>query len=133
MADNSIAKVGGGKAVGAEETSKLSAEDFNLFRGVFNGIVFARLRIPAPPRVVPKFSLASMLRQDGVTDAAGVVDSFTKRFLRVPIAGDRRAAVVEFCGKQMGGDKVDFSRYTLEKELREVLHLILSAPEYQLS
>ena len=54
-------------------------------------------------------------------------------FLRVPITGERRAAVVEFCGKQMGGDKIDFSRFTLEKELREVLHLILSAPEYQLS
>ena len=54
------------------------------FRGVFNGIVFARLRVPAPPRV--------------------------------PVAGERRAAVVEFCPKQMGGAKVAFNRYTLEKD-----------------
>jgi hypothetical protein len=62
-----------------------------------------------------------------------VVDSLTHRFLRVPISGDRRSAVVDFCSKQIGSAKVDFGRYTLEKELREVLHLILSAPEYQLS
>ncbi len=129
MADNSMAKMG---AVGAAETSKLSAEDFNLFRGVFNGIVFARQRVPQAPRVTAEFSLARMLRAEGVTDAAGVVDSFGKRFLRVPISGDRRQAVVEFCSKQIGG-KLDFNRYTLENELREVLHLILSAPEYQLS
>ena len=82
---------------------KLSHEDFNLFRGVFNGIVFARRAVPLEPRKVAEFNLARMLRDEGVTDAAGVVDALTHRFLRVPITGDRRAALVAFCQKQMGG------------------------------
>ena len=36
-----------------------------------------------------------------------------------------------FCEKKLEGSKIDYHRYTLEKELREALHLILSAPEHQ--
>ena len=131
MKGNSMTSKGG--AVAGEETMKLSGEDYNLFRGVFNATIFARRAVPAEPRKVPAFRLVSMLQQEGVKDAAGVVDSFTERFLRVPITGERRAALVEFCRKQIGGSAVDYTKYQLEGQLREVLHLILSAPEYQLS
>ena len=80
-----------------------------------------------------EFHLAQILEKENVSDASGAVDSMMKRFLRVPISGERRAEIVQFCEKQMGGSKIDYHRYTLEKELREVLHLILSAPEYQVS
>ncbi len=130
MKNTMASKVG---AVAGEETMMLSHEDYNLFRGVFNGVIFARRTVPPDPRKVPEFSLTQMLHAEGVTDAAGVVDSFTHRFLRVPITGERRAALVEFCQKQIGGAAVDYKVSRLEGQLREVLHLILSAPEYQLS
>ena len=117
----------------ASETSKLNAEDYNLFRGVFNGVIYAKRMVPAEPRKVPDFKLVAILKTAGVTDASGVVDALTRRFLRVAITGDRRAELIAFCTRQMGGEKVDYSHYTTEKNLREVLHLILSLPEYQLS
>jgi hypothetical protein len=117
----------------APETSQLNGEDYNLFRGVFNGVIFAKQMVPPEPRKVPDFHLAAILEQEGVTDASGVVDSLTRRFLRVTVTGERRAELIAFCTRQMGGEKVDYSHYTTEKNLREVLHLILSLPEYQLS
>ena len=115
------------------ETQKLNGEDFNLFRGVFNGAIFSHQAVPPDSRKVPDFHLAAMLKKDGVTDATGVVDSLTRRFLRVPITGERRTELIAFCTHQMGSAAVDYSHYTTEKNLREVLHLILSLPEYQLS
>jgi hypothetical protein len=115
------------------ETMKLSGQDFNVFRGVFNGAAFAYEAVPPDPRKDPQFDLAAMLKKEGVTDAPGVVDAFTRRFLRVPITGERRDDLVAYCVKTLHGPKIDYKSYNLEKELREVLHLILSAPEYQLS
>jgi uncharacterized protein (DUF1800 family) len=115
------------------ETMKLSGEDFNVFRGVFNAAVFAYEAVPPDARKDPQFDLGAMLKKEGVTDAAGVVDALMRRFLRVPITGGRREELVAFCLKTLHGPRIDYTSYTVEKELREVLHLILSAPEYQLS
>ncbi len=56
-----------------------------------------------------------------------------RRFVRLPIAGERRQALVSFLKKQLGGPTIDYTRYSLEKDLRELAHLIMGAPEYQLS
>jgi uncharacterized protein (DUF1800 family) len=134
MANNVMAADPMMKGGGAgSETMKLSGEDFNLFRGVFNGAAFAAEAVPPDPRKDPQFDLAGMLNKEGVTDAPGVVDAFMRRFLRVRITGERREDLVAYCLKTLRGPKIDYKSYTLEKELREVLHLILSAPEYQLS
>ena len=125
-----MAMKGGGAG---SETSKLSGEDFNLFRGVFNAAVQAYAAVPPAPRKVADFQLSKMMQQEGIKDAAGVVDSMLRRFVRLPIAGERRQALVSFLEKQMGGPKIDYTRYSLEKDLRELAHLIMSAPEYQLS
>jgi hypothetical protein len=134
MANNMVAGdplMKGGSA--PPETMKLNEEDFNLFRGVFNAAVLAQKTVPPAPRKVADFRLAAMLKKEGVTDAPGVIDALTRRFLRVPITGQRRDELIAFCMKALGGPKVDYTQYTVEKNLREVLHLILSAPEYQLS
>jgi hypothetical protein len=115
------------------EAQKLNGEDFNVFRGVFNGAVFSHYAVPPDPRKVPDFKLAAIMKKEGVTDASGVVDALTRRFLRVPVTGGRRDELIAFCIKELGGAKLDYTHYTAERELREVLHLILSLPEYQLS
>jgi len=115
------------------EIMKSNGEDFNVFRGVFNGVYFAYLKVPPEPRRVAHFELAQTLKKEGVTDASGVVDALVRHFLRVPLSGDQRDGLIEFCVSQLGGRQVDYTNWNLEKELREVLHLILSAPEYQLS
>ncbi len=129
-----MAMSGGAMPGGAmTETSKLSGEDFNLFRGVFNAAVRAVAAVPAEPRRTADFNLGRMLKSAGIADAAGAVDYLTRRFLRTPITGERRQTLIQFLEQQMGGSQIDFSRYRLEKDLRELLHLIMSAPEYQLS
>jgi hypothetical protein len=115
------------------ETQKLNGEDFNVFRGVFNGAIFSHQAVPPEPRKVAEFHLTAMLKKEGVTNASGVVDALTHRFLRIPVSGARREELIAFCTRELGGDKLDYSQYTAEKNLREVLHLILSLPEYQLS
>lgn len=115
------------------ETSKLSGEDFNLFRGVFNAAVRAVAAVPAEPRRAPDFSLSRTLQREGVTDAAGAVDNLMRRFLRMPLTGERRQTLIRFLEQQLGGGQLDYTRYRLEKDLRELLHLIMSAPEYQLA
>jgi hypothetical protein len=132
MADGATA--GGAMPGGAmTETSKLSGEDFNLFRGVFNAAVRAVAAVPAEPRRVADFNLSKTLQSAGVADAPGAVDYLMRRFLRAPITGERRQTLIRFLEQQTGGSQIDFSRHRLEKDLRELLHLIMSAPEYQLS
>jgi len=59
----------GGSA--APETAKLSGEDFNLFRGVFNASC-SPIRRFRRPRRVPQFA-SRHTEGEGVTDAPGVV------------------------------------------------------------
>jgi hypothetical protein len=118
---------------GGNETAMLSGEDFNLFRGVFNAAVRAVQAVPPEPRRTADFELSAMLRSAGATTAPAAVDYLIRRFLRTPIQAGRRDALIQFLEKQTGSSTLDFQRYTIERELRELLHLILSAPEYQLS
>jgi len=128
--------MGGGmamKSAPGEEAAKLSSEERNVFRGVFNGSAWAYRDVPPEPRKVAAFHLSKMMQDAGVTDASAAVDAMMSRFLRLPVTGARRTEIVQFCEQQIGGAKLDYARFTLEKELREVLHLILSTPEYQVS
>jgi len=52
-----------------------------------------------------------------------------RRFLRVASRASRREDLVAFCIKALRGPKVDYKSYTVDKALREVLHLVLSAPQ----
>ena len=54
------------------DSRKLNAEDYNLFRGVFNGVIFAHQTIPAGPRKVPDFNLTAMLKKEGVRMLPGL-------------------------------------------------------------
>ena len=57
-------------------------------------------------------------------NAEAVVDHFAKRFLSVPLPEKDRAAFIDFFrGKSVAS----------EPALRELLYLVLSTPEYQLS
>ncbi len=107
-------------------------EDYNLYRGVFNaGVrVFERLQVdPANPAEI---SLVAMLQNAKAADAGAAVDHFARRFLRAPLSAAKRDALVGYLTGRQGGSRLDFSNAKLETDLRELLHLLLSAPEYQL-
>ncbi len=107
-------------------------EDYNLYRGVFNAGVRIFERLQIDPSTPAEVSLVAMLQNAKAVDAGAAVDHFTRRFLRVPLGAAKRAALVAYLTERNGGGKLDFSNSKLETDLRETLHLLLSAPEYQL-
>jgi len=72
-----------------------------------------------------------------VTDAKAkttgdAVDVMTKRFLRVTVDAEARQAMIEFLNEQLGTSDIARASTYLETPLRLLVHLIMSAPEYQL-
>jgi hypothetical protein len=51
----------------------------------------------------------------------------------VPIDDEARATTIAFLGEQLGTSDLVRARSYLEEPLRLVVHLIMSAPEYQLA
>ena len=102
--------------------SEMSAgETYNLAVGVYTGFVRAYDRVKAIPRDKAKLDIAALAK--GAKTPEQVVDRLAARFLSVPLGKARREAVVAFLKKEGEG----------EAALRRAVHLILSAPEYQLN
>jgi len=99
-------------------------EDYNTRYASYRGYMMAFERTKPIPRRVADFSLVSIVAAAHAGTAEAVVDAFARRFLRVPLSSKDRAAFVEF----MRGRSI-----ASEPDLRELLYLILSTPEYQLS
>ncbi|MEK7792930.1 MAG: DUF1800 domain-containing protein, partial [Candidatus Hydrogenedentota bacterium] len=89
--------------------------------------------VPDPARKTAAIDLASMIQGARLTDAHSAVEYLLTRFLRVPVSADRQAELDKFLVSLNGGDDLDFTSRDLETHLREVLHLIMSLPEYQLA
>jgi hypothetical protein len=99
-------------------------EDYNTRYASYRGYLMAFERTKPIPRRVADVSLVSMAAAAHAGTAEAIVDHFAKRFLSVPLTAKDRAAFVEFMrGKSL----------TSETDLRELLYLVLSTPEYQLS
>jgi uncharacterized protein (DUF1800 family) len=99
-------------------------EDYNTRYASYRGYTMAFERTKPIPRRVADLSLVSMVAAAHADTAEAVVDHFAKRFLSVPLSAKDRAAFVEFMrGKSIAS----------EPNLRELLYLVLSTPEYQLS
>ena len=110
-----------------------SVPDYDLKLGVYNGYTKAFARVKPVPRTTARIDLTAMARSAGVKTADEMVDYFIKRFLRSPLEKGDRAALVDFLKGQWGGTQINFGAENLEQSLRALAHLIMSAPEYQLS
>lgn len=106
---------------------------FSLPWAVYNGAekALGAIRFDSPG--VARASVSAMLRAEGVEDAAGAVDHLTSRFLSVPARPGDRAALIQYFTARNGGARIDFGDERSERRLRELLHLVLSLPEYQVS
>ena len=109
----------------AESNAQLERdEDYNTRYASYRGYLMAFERTKPIPRRVADLNLTAMVAAAHADSAEAVVDHFAKRFLSVPLPAKDRAAFVEFFrGKSV----------TSEPALRELLYLVLSTPEYQLS
>ena len=97
-------------------------EDYNTRYASYKGYLMAFERTKPIPRRVADLSLVSMVVAAHANTPEALVDHFARRFLTVPLPAGERSAFVEFFqGKSV----------TDESALRELLYLVLSAPENQ--
>ena len=106
-------------------------EDYNTRYGGYKGNADAFERTKEIPRRTAPIDLTSMARAAGADTVEKVVDHFVDRFLRVRLAPKDRQVLVDFLRAKLGTGAVRPSE-NLEDALRELLYLVLSAPEYQL-
>ena len=107
-------------------------EQFNLAVGVWQAYVNSYNRIDPIPRTTAVVDFVPMVKAANVSSVEEAVDYFCRRFLRVDLQSDRRAAVIDFLKQELDSDTLNYDSEALETALRRVVHLILSSPEYQL-
>ena len=110
-----------------------NGEQYNLAVGVYMGAVQANDRVKPIPRTVAEINFTRMIREAKVQTVDETADYFIKRFLRLPLNDERRAAIVAFLKGEVKSDRINYAAAELETTLRRTVHLILSAPEYQLA
>jgi hypothetical protein len=107
-------------------------ERYNLAVGVYTGAWQANARVQPFPRTLAEVDFTQMARDAGARTAEQAVDYFCRRFLIVALPPDRLGAVTSFLKGELKSDELDYSDASLEQALGLTVHLILSAPEYQL-
>jgi hypothetical protein len=107
----------------AESNAQLERdEDYNTRYASYRGYLAAFERTTPIPRHVADLRLTAIVGAAHATTAEAVVDHLARRFLSVPLSVKDRGVFVEFLrGKSL----------TSESDLRELLYLVLSTPEYQ--
>jgi uncharacterized protein (DUF1800 family) len=105
-------------------------EDYNTRYGGYAGNMLAFKRTKLIARHAGAIDLTAMVSSARADTADKVVDHFIRRFLRVPLAEQDRTALVDFLRAKLGTSIVQPGPQ-LEGALRELLYLVLSAPEYQ--
>jgi hypothetical protein len=110
-------------------------EDYNTRYGGYRGYVLAYERVKPIPRRVAALDLRVMAAAAGASSPDQIVDHFTHRFLRAPLADPERAVLLGFLRDRLespGGVERGLPDQQKEGALRELLYLVLSTPEYQL-
>ena len=121
---------------GDAESSMLADrdEDYNTRYGGYMGYVMAYERLNLVIRRTANLDLARMLQDAHATTVEQIVDHFVQRFLRVPLGPDSRTVLVVHLRDDLGDDRIPTTATPqVERALRSLLYLVLSAPEYQLA
>jgi len=111
----------------------VSDEEYNTRYGAYHGTIMAMRRVKPVPRVPAAIDLTSIVQDQNLATVPAVIDYFQKRLLRVPLVKDHRNALIAFLSRELGTEDIGTALSYLEEPLRMLVHLIMSAPEYQLS
>jgi hypothetical protein len=107
-------------------------EDFNTRYGSYRGWQMAIAKVKPIPRAAAEIDLAAIVRAEGLTTTAQVVDHFLLRFMSAPSGSAERQMLIDFLDQQLGTSDVVRADSYLEDPLRMLVHLIMSQPDYQL-
>lgn len=108
------------------------SEWYNLAVGVYTGFVEAYNRVKPIPALRAEIDTVQLARDSKAATVGELVDYLARRFLSVDLSPERRAVMVAFLKDELASDRVDPGAARLPTALRLAVHLVLSAPEYQL-
>lgn len=112
-------------------------EDFNTRYASFRGWQMATERVKPIERSAARIDLTQMVMSAKIGDGRPAsteqaVDVLLRRFMRSAISGADRARLIEFLSAELGTTDLTRAQSYMEEPLRQLLHLIMSLPEYQL-
>ena len=109
-----------------------ASQDYDLYAAVAVGLRIGYERIKQIPRTPAELDITEMARTAGIETADDAVDYFIHRFLRVKLHESDRQLIISYMVQLSGGEKIDYDSPEAEADLRELLHSIMSTPEFQL-
>ena len=107
-------------------------EDFNTRYAAYRGWQMAIERVKPIERTLPRLELARMVAEANLTTPSAVVDYFERRFLSVALDAASRQKMADFLMRELGTSDIRAAKSFSEEALRQLLHVLLSRPEYQL-
>ena len=107
-------------------------EDYNTRYGSTHGRQEAFRRVKPIPRHAAQLNMTKVVTSAGLKTTTEVVEYFLGQLLRAPLAEDDRQALIDFLTQELGTDQIELTVTYLEEPVRHLVHLIMSAPEYQL-
>ena len=107
-------------------------EDFNTRFGSYKGWQMAIQKVKPIPRHTVGLELARIVRQQELATVEEAVDYFVGRLMQVDPGVEFRRAAAERLATELGTRNLSETWSYLEEPLRGLIHVIMSAPEYQL-
>ena len=110
-----------------------ASQDYDLYAAVGVGLRIGYERIKPIPTTPAELDITEMAKSAGIETAEDAVDYFIHRFLRVKLDETDRQLTIAYMKDLTGGEKIDYESPDVENHLRELIHAIMSMPEFQLS
>jgi hypothetical protein len=107
-------------------------EDFNTRLASYHAWRKAIEKVKAIPRMPARMDLSQMVRDAGCMTAQQAVDHLLMRFMSVPVDAPTRTKIGALLEHDLGTSDLKHADSYMEDGLRNVLHVILSLPAYQL-
>jgi uncharacterized protein (DUF1800 family) len=121
-----------GKEVTSMSMQNDRDEDFNTRLASYHAWRKAIEKVKAIPRMPARIDLSQMVRDAGCTSAQQAIDHFLLRFLSAPVDAETRRKIAALLEYDLGTADLIYADSYMEDALRNVLHVILSLPAYQL-
>lgn len=122
----------GGDAMAMSNRMADRDEDFNTRYGSYRGWRMAVEAVKPIPRTMARPSLSGIVQGCASATSADAVDCLARRFFSVEVDAAQRAQWAAFLTRELGTDRIERARSYMEDALRQLLHVMLSHPDYQL-
>ncbi len=107
-------------------------EDFNTRYASFRGYQMAIQKVKPILRDSASVQISEFVKLAQAKTCSDAVEALVARFITVPISTSQRRELIEWLRRDLGTDQLNIAETYMEDSLRQLLHILLSLPEYQL-